>query len=65
MFRGLSGSWPPAPLADLAERTAAALAELGAAVGGAGSRVYSPSDFPAAGLSQDQLDQLLDRLARG
>jgi hypothetical protein len=65
VFRGLSGTWPAAPLAALAERTAAALAEIGAAVSGVGSRVYSPSDFPEAGLSQDQLDQLLDRLGRG
>jgi hypothetical protein len=65
VLRGLSAPWPPPLLRDLVGRAAAALRAIGDAVGGLRSRVYTPSDFPAAELSQDQLDRLLDQLSGG
>lgn len=64
----LRGSAAPAALRELADRLATALAGIGDAVGAAsalGSRAYTPSDFPAADLSQDQLDRLLQQLGGG
>jgi len=63
VLRGLASHWPPDELRALADRAGAALRAVADAVAVLPGRVHTPSDFPEAGLSQDQLDRLLGRLS--